>query len=1085
MDITLPDGTVIRDVPEGTTKEELIAKLRANGYDVSQLMQPALHGPELAAQREADALKERMGTYAPADDPLAPKGGGTRRKPDLFDAAMAGQIPNEQPKPLQQDIADRLGAGADFLMEPLKSRNVPANDPVNALTRMAVEPLVRLPEALVRDPLKTVAQDYNPIYQAGMGYKDVESAAGKAMQGDFAEAGPQALEGVTQMMGGALGLVGLKGGPKVPGAATTLAEAERMAAGPRMPPVEASAPAPQAPPAAMTYEEVADLVKTAARGGMGSQQAVEKLARAAPLNREAAAAAERLGIDVPPDVLLDHTQLKEAIGLTRSMPGTLASATWADAVERAATKADEAMAMIDGSPDLSEVSDTVLKSMQDTQRALQAQSDDMYKLINAKISGGPPKGAPGAVRARVIDAPSSPSTVTPMKGVVFENNVARTTGLASVSPDDALRLSRELNIDQAAPIPKPVPGAEKLKETFNSAIHNVDDFAALYPTLQSLDRDTLNYVVGSPSANLSKDGALIYARKRHGGSQGAAIKIDYLQSEYGQNGRHAAQPESSSTVTPIGKGRANSASVSGTLYHGSNGPLENIDRPIFVSPDRNVAQAYADSWYENGKPHTGRQVHALQSSAEKPYDFSSKSLPLKSSTIDNISYDFPEDVETLRKAGFDSVIDPRKPDQVLILDPSKISPAPKPPIVKNGEAAASASPPPTVDLVNSRRLMDGVVRELGGDASKLSSLEKQLMEMSSPGRKTAPTYAALMRMKSDVGQALEKASGPYKDVNSGILKRLYGALSEDQLLNVERIGGKQLRDDLRLANQLTAKRKALEDRIVSLFGDERNGSIAQKLVATVKSGSKGDVTGFNRVVRQLPPDLRKKAVATAIAAAARETKTNGFGFAKYVDLYQGLRRNSEVYKTVVQTLGPDSEKFLNDLYKISKRITEARANVKTTGQANQALVQGMMAEGLVQQVMKSTAGRQATMGGATVLGGALAGPAAGAASAMLVNTLSKASKNTINAAGDLFASPEWQQLVAQVAAENRVNKKLFNIARTSKAFRTWAKTAGITDPDAWLRNALASSIGTGIAANAGQARAAQPYEETYEQQAAQ
>lgn len=37
MNVTLPDGSVIRNVPEGTTKAQLIEKLRANGYDVSGL----------------------------------------------------------------------------------------------------------------------------------------------------------------------------------------------------------------------------------------------------------------------------------------------------------------------------------------------------------------------------------------------------------------------------------------------------------------------------------------------------------------------------------------------------------------------------------------------------------------------------------------------------------------------------------------------------------------------------------------------------------------------------------------------------------------------------------------------------------------------------------------------------------------------------------------------------------------------------------------------------------------------------------------------------------------------------------------
>jgi hypothetical protein len=523
----------------------------------------------------------------------------------------------------------------------------------------------------------------------------------------------------------------------------------------------------QRAPLPMTYEDVARDARTAATGGLGSKLAEERLARAAPINKDAAAAAERLGIDVPPDVLMDHTQLKEAIGLTRSMPGTVASAAWSDAVTRAAEKADEAMALIDGSPDLSEVSKGVLDNMNATKAELEGQAKEVYKRIDAKIRGG--------------------------------------------------------------------------------------------------------------------------------------------------------------------------------------------------------------------------------------------------------------------------------------------------------------ATPPTVDLVNSRRLMNEVMRGLD-DPSSLTPLEKKLMEMSSPGREKPPTYDAMMRLKNDIGQAVEKASGPYADMNTGILKRLYSALAEDQLYNVQQIGGKQLRDDLRLANQTYAKQVALGNRIVSLFGDERDGSIAQKLLTTIKSGSKGDITGFNRIVAKLPQDLRKKAVATAIAAASREAKTDGFGFSKYVTLYQGIRDNSEVYKTIVQTLGPDGDKFLRDLYEVSKRITEARANVKTTGQANQALVQGLMAEGLVEGVMKSTLGRQTVMGAATAAGGLAAGPVAGAASAMLANSLSQARKSTLNAAGDLFASPEWQQLVINVSTKQQVNQKIYNAAKNSNAFRKWAREAGITDPDQWLRSTISSTIGMGAAAKT------QPYE---------
>jgi hypothetical protein len=40
MDVTLPDGTIITDVPEGMTQTQLLAKLEANGLDVDKLLTP-------------------------------------------------------------------------------------------------------------------------------------------------------------------------------------------------------------------------------------------------------------------------------------------------------------------------------------------------------------------------------------------------------------------------------------------------------------------------------------------------------------------------------------------------------------------------------------------------------------------------------------------------------------------------------------------------------------------------------------------------------------------------------------------------------------------------------------------------------------------------------------------------------------------------------------------------------------------------------------------------------------------------------------------------------------------------------------
>ena len=52
MDVELPDGTVIEGVPEGTTKSQLIAKLKASGYDVAPLTESIFKTKEMPTTKE-------------------------------------------------------------------------------------------------------------------------------------------------------------------------------------------------------------------------------------------------------------------------------------------------------------------------------------------------------------------------------------------------------------------------------------------------------------------------------------------------------------------------------------------------------------------------------------------------------------------------------------------------------------------------------------------------------------------------------------------------------------------------------------------------------------------------------------------------------------------------------------------------------------------------------------------------------------------------------------------------------------------------------------------------------------------------
>lgn len=66
MDVRLPDGTVIKNVPEGTTKRQLLDKLKAKGYDVGAMAAPSAPAPP-APEPETFGQQVLRGAASTAD----------------------------------------------------------------------------------------------------------------------------------------------------------------------------------------------------------------------------------------------------------------------------------------------------------------------------------------------------------------------------------------------------------------------------------------------------------------------------------------------------------------------------------------------------------------------------------------------------------------------------------------------------------------------------------------------------------------------------------------------------------------------------------------------------------------------------------------------------------------------------------------------------------------------------------------------------------------------------------------------------------------------------------------------------------
>ena len=330
-------------------------------------------------------------------------------------------------------------------------------------------------------------------------------------------------------------------------------------------------------------------------------------------------------------------------------------------------------------------------------------------------------------------------------------------------------------------------------------------------------------------------------------------------------------------------------------------------------------------------------------------------------------------------------------------------------------------------------LLDELTTNLGEQG--LNAQERKLIAMSS---NPATTYGALMREKDLIGQALDGQKSPWSGTQEASLKRLYGALAEDQLETVGAYGGDAMRKELRAANLLTAQRKALEKRIVNAFGREADGSAANLMKAAIKSASTGDANSFIRLMKAVPKDLKRETISTALAyvtANRSPGSDNNFGFTQFANIYKGLRSTPQVYSVIEKELGPQASARLRDLYALSNKMAKAQSQVLNTGKANQGLSEALAAEGLINKITETAAGAAAY--GATAK---IAGPVTAFGVSNAIKALIKPNNaKRLDTVSKLFTDKDFQALAVEAAMKAEPTSQAIRRAAVSRAFTDFAE----------------------------------------------
>lgn len=336
--------------------------------------------------------------------------------------------------------------------------------------------------------------------------------------------------------------------------------------------------------------------------------------------------------------------------------------------------------------------------------------------------------------------------------------------------------------------------------------------------------------------------------------------------------------------------------------------------------------------------------------------------------------------------------------------------------------------------------------EFGGEKF-LSPTERKILKRLQPKEGELPTYALLDKTRKELTAARVKKEGVFKDADTGLIKKLENEMMKDQQAVAEAYGVQEVFND---ARQSVAIRKSLEQDMTALFGRELDKNFVSNLQTGIKKLSAGDVSNFKRVIEAIPEEMRPEVVATSLDTAFGKNARNGsLNFNSFANWYENATKNREAFNTFAKYLPAESKRSLEDLYRVSKGITQATRERITTGRLRtvQEALQGQ--DSLIGNLY-SLAKRSAAGIAAEAVTTPVGLPGAGM-SAAIASALTKGRTAGSKAADKVISSPEF----IQFAKDGDATK----LAR-SAPFKRYMKATGnvVTSPELWILEAMRPPI---------------------------
>lgn len=314
-----------------------------------------------------------------------------------------------------------------------------------------------------------------------------------------------------------------------------------------------------------------------------------------------------------------------------------------------------------------------------------------------------------------------------------------------------------------------------------------------------------------------------------------------------------------------------------------------------------------------------------------------------------------------------------------------------------------------VDIGNIKSVLQEEAENMGGEERLAPILGKFFSIANNP---KGVTYAFLDNERKDIGRAIDKSKGIYKDERTAILNKMYSLITDAMGVTADKYGMGDVWDT---AKALVSKRKDLEKNSIKLLGENLANAIVPEVGKSIQPLSNGNYGKFDKLMSILPESERQKVVMSALGDVftGGSRKEKQLSLPGFVDWMEGLNRNKAAKARLYKNMPEGASERLEDMAKVAKGIRDARAQNINTGRLNTLVKKFDSKNGLMAKLYG--VGKIAI--GATI--GSHFGPigsSIGSALSIMPELLSRGKNIPLTQSADeMLASPEFRKAIVSYA----------------------------------------------------------------------